>query len=85
MKFVDEATIWVEAGNGGNGCLSFRREKYIERGGRTVAMAARVAASISRPMPTAIRWSIFAISRAIGLGMARMGVAPTAPGTMVPI
>lgn len=33
MKFVDEATIWVEAGNGGNGCLSFRREKYIERGG----------------------------------------------------
>ena len=33
MKFVDEAEITVEAGNGGNGCLSFRREKYIERGG----------------------------------------------------
>jgi len=33
MKFVDEATIRVQAGNGGNGCLSFRREKYIERGG----------------------------------------------------
>ncbi len=33
MKFVDEASIKVEAGTGGNGCLSFRREKYIERGG----------------------------------------------------
>ncbi len=33
MKFVDEAEIDVEAGNGGNGCLSFRREKYIEFGG----------------------------------------------------
>ena len=33
MKFVDEATIRVTAGNGGHGCLSFRREKYIERGG----------------------------------------------------
>ena len=33
MKFVDEVSINVYAGNGGNGCLSFRREKYIERGG----------------------------------------------------
>lgn len=33
MKFIDEANIVVEAGKGGNGCLSFRREKYIPRGG----------------------------------------------------
>lgn len=33
MKFVDEAPIFVQAGNGGAGCLSFRREKYIAKGG----------------------------------------------------
>lgn len=33
MKFVDEALISAEAGDGGNGCLSFRREKYIPKGG----------------------------------------------------
>jgi GTP-binding protein len=31
--FIDEAQIWIKAGDGGNGCLSFRREKYVPKGG----------------------------------------------------
>jgi len=31
--FTDEATIKIKAGNGGNGCVSFRREKYVPKGG----------------------------------------------------
>ena len=33
MKFIDEAKIYVKAGDGGRGCVSFRREKYIPKGG----------------------------------------------------
>lgn len=33
MKFLDEAKIYLKAGDGGDGCLSFRREKFIEFGG----------------------------------------------------
>lgn len=33
MKFIDEAKIYVKAGDGGRGCISFRREKYIPKGG----------------------------------------------------
>jgi GTP-binding protein len=33
MKFLDEAKIYVRSGSGGNGCVSFRREKFIEFGG----------------------------------------------------
>ncbi len=33
MKFIDEAIITVQSGDGGSGCVSFRREKYIPRGG----------------------------------------------------
>ncbi|MCP3697901.1 MAG: GTPase ObgE, partial [Aliivibrio sp.] len=33
MKFVDEATIKVDAGDGGNGVVSFWREKFVAKGG----------------------------------------------------
>jgi GTP-binding protein len=33
MKFLDEAKVYIRSGSGGNGCLSFRREKFIEFGG----------------------------------------------------
>ncbi len=33
MKFLDEAKVFLKSGDGGNGCMSFRREKYVEFGG----------------------------------------------------
>jgi GTP-binding protein len=33
MQFIDEVTIWVKGGDGGRGCVSFRRERFVPRGG----------------------------------------------------
>ena len=33
MKFLDQAKVYIRSGDGGAGCVSFRREKYVEFGG----------------------------------------------------
>ena len=33
MKFLDQAKVYIRSGKGGDGCLSFRREKFVEFGG----------------------------------------------------
>ena len=65
MKFVDEAEIVAEAGRGGSGALSFRREKYIERGGPDGGDGGTAAVFTCRLTQALIRSSIFAFSRAI--------------------
>ena len=48
MQFIDEARISVKAGDGGNGCISFRHEKYIPKGGPDGGTGARGGSVIIR-------------------------------------
>jgi len=43
MQFLDEAKVYVRSGDGGNGCVSFRREKFVEFGGPDAEPGAGVA------------------------------------------
>ena len=51
-NFIDVATIWLHAGKGGDGAVSFHREKFVAAGGPDAAMAAAAAISCSRRTQT---------------------------------
>ena len=60
MKFVDSASVRVEAGKGGAGCLSFRREKYIPDGGPDGGDGGDEAKVLGLPMGAPIfKWECF--------------------------
>ena len=52
MKFLDQAKIYVKAGDGGPGSVSFRREKFIEFGGPDGETEARAATCGPNAWPT---------------------------------
>jgi GTP-binding protein len=51
MRFLDKAKIWIKSGDGGSGCLSFRREKFIEFGGPNGGDGGRGGHVIARADP----------------------------------
>ena len=69
MKFIDEATIEVHAGNGGNGIVAFRREKFIPKGGPSGGDGGRggsIIAVADRNINTLIDYSYARLHRARG-------------------
>jgi GTP-binding protein len=96
MKFLDETKVLVKAGDGGNGCLSFRREKFIEfggpdggdggKGGDVIAVAEQ---GLNTLIDFRYRQHILAPRGVHGMGKNRTGangadlILKVAPGTQV--
>ena len=84
MKFLDEAKVYIRSGDGGNGCVSFRREKFIEFGGPNGGDGGRggdVIAQAVDGLNTLIDYRYqqhFRAKNGRG-GMGRTGMVPTAP------
>ena len=61
MNFIDEALLEARAGNGGAGCTSFRREKFIPRGGPDGGDGGKGEISSFVSIPISTLWCIFEI------------------------
>lgn len=96
MKFIDEAKISVQAGNGGEGCLSFRREKYVALGGPDGGDGGdggNVYLEVDPRLNTLVDFRYRRIFKALngqpGMGRNRIGksaedlIIPVPPGTLV--
>ena len=77
MKFVDEVRIHVKAGDGGNGAVAWRREKYIPRGGPPAATAATAATWSWSSIPSSRPCSTTATSASTTRGAASTARART--------
>jgi len=96
MRFLDEAKIYVKAGDGGDGCVSFRREKYIARGGpnggdggRGGSVIARAAAELNTLIDYRYKQHFRAPRGGHGMGRDRTGASgddielAVPPGTQI--
>ena len=81
MRFVDEALITIRSGKGGHGCISFRREKFVPRGGPDGGDGGRGGAVIFRATEQHLTLQDFRFQRRFEAGKrsARPGQADDRP------
>jgi len=92
MKFLDEAKVYIRSGDGGNGCVSFRREKFIEfggpnggdggKGGDVIAVAVE---GLNTLIDYRYQQHFFAKNGQAGMGKDRHGAGGTSVTLKVPV